>query len=190
MTRRSLRTLAVLAVLAAGPAACSSGGPASPAASAGGTSTDVQKALDAGRRFAQCGRDHGLPDFPDPELYAGRIGYFHAPQEVKDQEEQVLDIPECKAILSEIPVLPDDHPPPSAADMRKLREFAKCIREHGVPDWRWRPCPLRTVHPKPHPSMIHHRAGHLARPAALSGRSAGRRDGILTPRLGLRSVTA
>ena len=138
MTRRSLRTLAVLTVLAVvtgGPAACSSGGPASPAASAGGTSTDVQKALNAGRRFAQCGRDHGLPDFPDPELYAGRIGYFHAPQEVKDQEERVLDIPECKAILAEIPVLPDDRPTPGAADMQKLREFAKCIREHGVPDW-------------------------------------------------------
>jgi hypothetical protein len=138
MTRRSLLTLAVLAVLAvlaAGPAACSSGGKASPAASASSTSTDVQKALDAGRRFAQCGRDHGLPSFPDPELYAGRIGYFHASQEVKDQEEQVLKIPECKAILAEIPVLPDDRPPPGAADMQKLRDFAKCIREHGIPEW-------------------------------------------------------
>ncbi|GAA4264165.1 hypothetical protein [Dactylosporangium darangshiense] len=135
MTRRSLLTVAVFAVLAAGMAACSSGGTASPKASASGTSTDVQKALDAGKRFAQCGRDHGLPNFPDPELYAGRIGYFHSPQDVKDQEDQVLKIPECRAILAEIPVLPDDRPPPSAADMQKLRDFAKCIREHGIPEW-------------------------------------------------------
>jgi hypothetical protein len=136
MTSRPLIALAVLTALAGGLAACSSGGRATPAASASSAGTNVeQQALAVGRRFGQCGRDHGFPNFPDPVIYRGKLGYPDAPQETRDQEQQVLAIPECKAILGETPPLPDNRPAPSAADLRKLRDFAKCVREHGIPEW-------------------------------------------------------
>src|SRR5258705_5558581 len=138
MTGRPLLAFAVLTVLAPGVAACSSGGEASPGASANTSSssgTDVQLALAIARRFGQCGRDHGFPNFPDPEIYRGKLAYPNAPQETLDQERQVLAIPECKALLSDVPPLPDNRPAPSAADMQKLRDFARCLREHGIPDW-------------------------------------------------------
>jgi hypothetical protein len=140
MTSRHLLTVAALAVLAGGLAACSSGGPAAPSAApaaatrSAGTNLE-QQALAVGRRFGQCGRDHGFPDFPDPVIDRGKLGYPNAPQETRDQERQVLAIPECKAILGETPQLPDNRPAPSAADLRKLRDFAHCMREHGIPEW-------------------------------------------------------
>jgi hypothetical protein len=136
MTSRPLLTFATLSVLAGGLAGCSSGGQVTPAASAGSAATNVQQqALAVGRRFGQCGRDHGFPDFPDPVIDRGKLGYPDAPQETRDQERQVLAIPECKAILGETPQLPDNRPAPSAADLRKLRDFAQCMREHGIPEW-------------------------------------------------------
>jgi hypothetical protein len=139
MARRPLlafAVLTVLAVLTAGTAACSSGGKHSPTAAASSSGTSVQQMLGIGRRFAQCARDHGYPALPDPEIQDGRLA-FPANQYTKEQLEEAEKVPECKAILAELPPAhpKDNNPTLNAADMQKAREYAKCMREQGIPDW-------------------------------------------------------
>jgi hypothetical protein len=128
----------VLAVLAGGMAACSSGGKgsagASPSASANGQR--VQRVLDIGRRFSQCAREHGHPNFPDPEIDRGELSYPGG-TEIKQQIGTIMEVPECKAIMDESLTLDDgnNNRTPSAADLAKLKEFAKCMREHGIPEF-------------------------------------------------------
>lgn len=127
--------LTVLMVLAGGPAACSSGpkGSAGPFPSA---SIDVQRILEIGRRFAQCARDHGYPGFADPQFNGDRLEYPATDPGLKDQLAEIAKIPECKALSDQLPGARSSPPPiPSAADLAKLNEFAKCVREHGIPDW-------------------------------------------------------
>jgi hypothetical protein len=135
VTRRPHLLVAVLTVLAAGTAACSSGGEASPGASASSSGADLQRqVLAIGRRFAQCARDHGYPTFPDMVIVDGKLGHLNPSPELREQEEKVEAIPECRAILGEVP--PNaDLSPLSAAEIRKLRDYAQCLRGHGVPEW-------------------------------------------------------
>jgi hypothetical protein len=136
MTRRPLVVFAVLAVLAGGLSACSSGGTASAGASPS-SSANVQRALELGRRLAQCARDHGYPNFPDPVMDGNKIVWpvDIGGTNVRDQLSTVSEIPECKAIMDQIQAQNHSSAPITAADLQKLRQFAKCIREHGIPEW-------------------------------------------------------
>jgi hypothetical protein len=135
MTSRLFVVFAVLAVLAGGLAACSSaGGKDSPGASPS-ASANAQRTLEIGRQFAQCARDHGYPNFPDPVIANGRLSFSNAPAQIKDESRAVERIPECKAILDQLPPPDNYNPTPSAADMQKLRDFAKCVRDHGITGW-------------------------------------------------------
>ncbi len=132
MTRRPFAALALVAVLA-GAAACSTGtdapeGP--PGASAG-----AQQLLELGRRFAQCGREHGYPGLPDPEIADGRVVWPLGSPEQKDQLRAVAEgVAECKVLWDQLNALIDRQggETPGAEDLPKLRAFAQCIREHGI----------------------------------------------------------
>jgi hypothetical protein len=125
----------VLVVLAGSLAACSSGGNASPGPSPS-ASVNAQQVLEIGRRFAQCARDHGYPGFPDPEFNGDRLEYPATDPGLKEQLGEIAKIPECKALSDQLPgARRSSPPPPNAAELAKLREFAKCIRAHGIPDW-------------------------------------------------------
>src|SRR5262245_53833465 len=118
MTRRPLLVFAVLAVLAGGMAACSSGGKGSAGASPG-ASTNAQRVLDIGRRFSQCARAHGYPNFPDPEIdNRGELSYPGG-ADIKPQVAKVMEVPECKAIMDESRTLGNrnNNPTPSAAEL-------------------------------------------------------------------------
>jgi hypothetical protein len=130
--------LAALAVaLAFGPAACSSGGSAQPSASP--TQNSVQKELATAKRFAECARNHGHPAFPDPVIEDDRVTFPVATQaggaDRKTEIAALENIPECKAIWSQMSSMRPRHDVPSAAVLQKLRQFAQCIRRHGVPAW-------------------------------------------------------
>ncbi|GAA0980384.1 hypothetical protein GCM10009555_046760 [Acrocarpospora macrocephala] len=128
------RAFVVSAVLAGGLAACASGGTGSPGASPG-ASADAQQALEIGRRFAQCGRDHGYPSFPDPVIDGTKLKYGDWGPEVQEQSRAVSEVPECKAIQDQLRALGDANAAPSAADLEKLKQFAQCLRDHGITGW-------------------------------------------------------
>ncbi|MFF5232725.1 hypothetical protein [Dactylosporangium sp. NPDC000521] len=128
MTPRPFLALALVALLAG----------CSPAAEQPDPSVvSTQQALDVGRRLAQCARDHGYPDMPDPQIEANgdRLVWPGDGRDVKEQLRALQEqVPECKAIMDEMAALgtPRSAEPPSAADMEKLKAFAKCMRDHGI----------------------------------------------------------
>ncbi|MBC6462781.1 hypothetical protein [Actinomadura sp. HBU206391] len=134
MTYRPFVVFAILAVLAGGLTACSSGGKDSPGASPE-PSAGAKQALEIGRRFAQCARDHGYPDFPDPVIDGAKLKYGDWGPGVQEQSRMVSEVRECKAIQDQLRALGDANSTLSAADLEKLKEFAKCMRDHGITGW-------------------------------------------------------
>jgi len=122
----------------AGAAACGRSPANNGIASAGGkgsatahptTSVDP---VEQGREFAQCMRDHGV-DMPDPQTAEGgsgdgggvRITVSGGPNSNMNGAMNA-----CKDKL------PNGGVPPSAnpEDQEKLRQYAQCMRDHGVTD--------------------------------------------------------
>jgi hypothetical protein len=135
MTRR-LAFVALAAVVALCPAACSSGGQAEPAASP--SQNSVQRELAVAKRFATCARAHGRPAFPDPVIDGqGRVTYpASSGADGNDRKREIgalESVPECKAILNEMQTLTSRSDAPGPEVIQKLRRFAQCVRQHGVP---------------------------------------------------------
>jgi hypothetical protein len=113
-------------------------------ATAGGTPTgsaaaDTEQSGDTAeqmRRFAACMRENGI-DMPDPEVDGeGRVlmrgpggGAEGGPPADREKFEAAQQA--CKQYL------PNGGEPPkmSAEDIEKARQFAKCMRENGVPNF-------------------------------------------------------
>jgi hypothetical protein len=83
-------------------------------------------------RFARCARSHGAPDFPDPNIDSQGHASFPDPGQVKQESLQVQGA--CGAILSQLPASARNAPV-TAAQLRQLRAFARCLRSHGMPAW-------------------------------------------------------
>jgi len=99
-------------------------------------SVDAQHELEIGRQFARCARNHGYPNFPDPVLNGDKLDYPGSGHEVKDQMAAVMQTPECKAVMDQLQALLDPTTrAPSTADMQKLKQFAACMRDHGIPEF-------------------------------------------------------
>ena len=86
-------------------------------------------------KYAQCMRDNGIPDFPDPEVDAdGRIR-MSMPQAADGQliDKTVLDAAtaKCKQYM------PNGGQPPKldAKELEQQQKYAKCMRENGVPNF-------------------------------------------------------
>ena len=134
MTKR-LSTVILTVLVAAGLAGCE-GGSADPAPSA---SASRQQLLALGQQWVQCLRGHGLTRMPDAQLT--QDGYLQFPAvsgyNWKD------DLRKHKSIIEACQSIEDSYPPNafrpkeqvSAEDLRKLTEFAKCARAHGIPDF-------------------------------------------------------
>jgi hypothetical protein len=104
-------------------------GTRTPAAHSSSTSPE------AFRRAAACMRAHGVPNFPDPtqdpqtgqwELAGGRAG--KPPRSAMTA---------CRSLLSRLPEAKgrQELKPLTAAEMAKAKQWAKCMREHGLPDF-------------------------------------------------------
>jgi hypothetical protein len=91
------------------------------------------------RAFAACARRHGLPTFPDPVFPTGPTGVIPAHADVtwalalwnvdKGTLGQALDA--CPQIARQMPPPPQALEPPTAATLHHMRQFAKCMRDHG-----------------------------------------------------------
>jgi hypothetical protein len=80
------------------------------------------------REWAKCMRDNGV-DVPEPQGDEGvGVAAAAAPEDAGEQEAMRKATEECK------PLLPNGGAPrkPSAEQLDKMRELAKCLRENGI----------------------------------------------------------
>jgi hypothetical protein len=121
MTRNHTLT-GLLAALVLAAAGCGTG---TPAAAARPTANPVT----VWHEVAQCVRDHGIPDFPDPTVDAQ--GQPHLPAGVPTPPDSIVQA--CQPILNQLP--PADRPGGPQNDPAMMRRFAACMRAHGIQDW-------------------------------------------------------
>lgn len=110
-----------------------------PAARPSATGSYQDQVMAWGRRFAACARAHGQPDFPDPVYPAdaqpsGLTWGFHlfdrAGKPALGQATQV-----CADVTAQVPPAPDALKPPSATTLAQMRQYAQCMRQHGMSDF-------------------------------------------------------
>lgn len=124
-----LAAMLLLVVLAG----CGAAGPGSGTGAAAGQSPSVQQRAQAvWLRYARCARSHGAPNFPDPSVDGQGRASVPDPGPVKQEAEQVQA--PCGAILGQLPAAARIAPV-TAAQLRQLRAFARCLRLHGMPSW-------------------------------------------------------
>ncbi len=133
-----LRPAALAALLLAFLAGCSGG--TSAAAGPSPTAMTSDQILAIGREAAQCMRNHGIADFPDPIVDGqGRLALPSGPQADHVKQEMSAN-PEaeraCQPILDRVPLAGDQSEGPvSQEDLANLLKFAQCVRQNGVPEW-------------------------------------------------------
>jgi hypothetical protein len=119
-------------------AGCSGGGgSASPSPSASAAAR--QQLLALGQEWVQCLRTHGLPRMPDAQLT--QDGYLQFPPAGNYNWKD--DLRTHKSTIDACQPIEDRYPPNAfrpkqqltADDLRKLAEYAKCVRAHGVTDF-------------------------------------------------------
>jgi hypothetical protein len=126
---RKLRPLAALALVAL-LSACGSNAPAATGSgsSSGNSAANVEKAV----KFAECMRDNGVSEFPDPNA-SGDFAYGIKAGSSLD--------PSTAAWQQAIGACKDLEPPgfmPKTLTTQEIDarlKFARCIRENGVPDF-------------------------------------------------------
>jgi hypothetical protein len=126
-------------------AACGASGSGAPT---GGSPTTMSSAdvLSLGKQVAQCFRDNGIPEFPDPII--DDDGQLHLPGNMEQQLEnvypqQVLDQVQqaCQSLMDQLPESAiggggNNNPDaPGPGDVEALRQWAECARQNGFPDW-------------------------------------------------------
>ncbi|MFC6079914.1 hypothetical protein [Sphaerisporangium aureirubrum] len=117
------------AVLAAGAAGC--GSPAGGGAAAASPTPSVDE-FTVLKEFSKCVRENGMPSFPDPVRQAnGRLSFPVPEGEGKVPSNKATEA--CKSILRRIPGMKGETIP--AAELAKMREFSKCMRDNGLRDW-------------------------------------------------------
>jgi hypothetical protein len=137
--KKTTSTVLLTALVALGAAGCSGSGRGGSADSSASASASRRQLLAQGQEWVQCLRTHGLTRMPDAQLT--QDGYLQFPPvggyNWKD------DLRTHKAIIDACQSIEDRYPPNAfrpkdqltADDLRKLAEYAKCVRAHGVPDF-------------------------------------------------------
>jgi hypothetical protein len=88
--------------------------------------TSVDKAA-AGRAYAQCIRDNGVPDFPDPDAN----GQLRGPAHEKEGDPKFRAAQEkCRDLAPGA-----EHEKTDPATVEQMRKFSQCMRDNGLPDF-------------------------------------------------------
>jgi hypothetical protein len=93
-------------------------------AGAGAGSVDE---AEAGRAYAQCIRDNGVPDFPDPDPDGQLRGPAHEQQgnpRFRAAQEKCRDLAPG-----------GEHQRSDPATVEQMRKFSQCMRDNGLPDY-------------------------------------------------------
>lgn len=127
-----LAALAAVAVLVGALAGCGAASPA-PGATGSPAASLQQQARTVWLQFAQCVRAHGAPSFPDPQVDSqGHADFGQSPQ-TKTEASQAQGT--CGSILNRLPASVTGNAPATAARLHELTLFARCMRQHGLPQW-------------------------------------------------------
>jgi hypothetical protein len=140
--RRKLRPLAALAMVAVIGAGCSDGSAENGSAgtgSSGGNKNATNR--DKAMKFAECMRDNGVSEFPDPDASGGLTidGVLNGSSLDPSTPAWKEAIRACKDLQP--PGFTGDHDVSDEEQEARL-EFAQCIRDNGVEDF---PDPTRNA---------------------------------------------
>jgi hypothetical protein len=137
--RRIFTSLALLGLLAGcgstvdAPDVASAGGGGSSAAPTA-TSDVVTRYVAAVGTFVHCLRDEGL-NVPDPGP-RGEIDYSALGPNPKKDPKFLAAQQKCAGLLPPVPKeLEAKQPPMTPLQIARAREYAKCVRAHGLPDF-------------------------------------------------------
>jgi hypothetical protein len=86
----------------------------------------VDKAA-AARAYAQCIRDNGVPDFPDPDANGQLRGPAH--EKANDPKFQAAQ-EKCRNLAPG-----GEHQKSDPATVEQMRQFSQCMRANGLPDF-------------------------------------------------------
>ena len=126
---------AVVALLGGGAALALSGGWGDGDDTASSSDDDGSSQEDAAFEFAQCMRDHGIEDFPDPQVNEGGGISFDGPgiRERLDSEEGVAAREACEHILDY--AAPEGKQQLTPDELAELQDqwlaVAQCVRDRG-----------------------------------------------------------
>jgi hypothetical protein len=120
--RMNLKPIAPILMASALFVSCSAS-PANPSSDA------RSRAIAAWRDVTACFRDHG---FSAPDAQIDEQGNATFPADTPRVPDDVITA--CQAVLDRLPNQTGDQGP-SAADIQKRRQFAVCMRDHGVAAW-------------------------------------------------------
>lgn len=93
------------------------------------TSSTHESAALVWHRLVQCARQHGMPDLPDPTV--DDQGQAHFPDGTPKPPPSVQQA--CQAIYDQLPAQVRETT--SGPDPALMRQFAQCMRAHGIDDW-------------------------------------------------------
>jgi hypothetical protein len=130
-TGTAFRRIAVVAAAVglAALTACSSGAGGTGGAAGQGTQAGPSgSGYDSVESITRCFRQHGDPGFPDP-VYDPGDGRWHfgtSPNSAPASARQA-----CQNLFPAVQA----SPPVPQAEFQELLRFARCMRQHGVPDW-------------------------------------------------------
>jgi hypothetical protein len=135
LVHRGIATGLLIAALAVAMTGCGAGNDTAPAAPSSSAGSDIAV---IGREYSKCVRDHGVPNYPDMVDLGGRLGLPDGPgaeeaARALKQNKAVQDA--CKPILDRLPASAQKAAAPTQEEMRKLLQYAECMRANGVPEW-------------------------------------------------------
>lgn len=132
--RRTIALILISICMAGGAAGCSgSSGPHGSGAPGGGSQAGgTAQAMTVLRQLARCIRSHGMPGWPDPVINP-LTGAPDWPQNAPRVPASIQQA--CQSFANRLPPDVQNSQPPTAASMRALIQFARCMRSHGVPTW-------------------------------------------------------
>jgi hypothetical protein len=136
MTTRHVAVAGAIVAIAAGLAlgGCRGGG-AHPAGSSSPTAMSQAQLLALGHEYAQCIRQHGIPDFPDPVFRNGRLMMPAGDTTSKQKLTNNLGAQNaCRSLAARLPQSGnhESQAPLSQAEVHKLMQWVQCMRQHGV----------------------------------------------------------
>jgi hypothetical protein len=108
-------------------------GPTTTASQAGASSSDAPTALERAESYAECMRSHGVANFPDPVLTPSG-GYGFRTRGIDPQSSAFRSSSRtCNALVPGGWQAPGQQLTP--AQQQQWLDWAKCIRDHGAPDF-------------------------------------------------------
>jgi hypothetical protein len=133
-------TAVALVVLCIAAAACGDSPSSSGVASLGSTTTTTVAPASQGVtnsayyaavvKFSECMRDHGVPDYPDPNAQTDKVGALALQQAGVDPNSSQFQAANKVCFH----LLPSSPPPEVPGELTQALRWVQCMRDHGVPN--------------------------------------------------------